>query len=98
MSDTPNAMDATNTIQLVCLDLGGVLVRVCGDWQEACRAAQLQLPPRVLSPELLAALPETGRQHESGRIDEAAFEREAARLTGLSPRQIADAAAAWLKG
>ena len=104
MSHTPNAMDATdatdatNAIQLVCLDLGGVLVRVCGHWQEAWRAAQLQLPARVLSPALVAALLEIGRQHESGRIDEAAFEREAAKLTGLSPRQIAGASAAFLQG
>src|SRR5438046_2713481 len=84
-------------IQLVCLDLGGVLIRVCRDWREACEAAKLELPRPVFDPEMVSALVEINRQHESGRIDEATFELEAAALTGLAPQQIAAAAAGWLR-
>lgn len=34
-------MTNPSRIQLVCFDLGGVLVRICGSWQEACQAAGL---------------------------------------------------------
>src|SRR4051794_34813942 len=85
------------SIQLVCLDLGGVLIRVCRDWREACEAAKLELPRPIFDPEMVGALVEINRRHESGRIDDAAFEREAAALIGLTPQQIAAAAAGWLR-
>jgi FMN phosphatase YigB (HAD superfamily) len=84
-------------IQLVCLDLGGVLIQVCRDWREACEAAKLELPRPIFDPEMVGRLGEINREHESGRIDEAAFERQAAALTGLTPQQIAAAAAGWLR-
>ncbi|HEU5480850.1 MAG TPA: hypothetical protein VFU90_13480, partial [Candidatus Tumulicola sp.] len=30
---------------IVCFDLGGVLIRICHSWEEACRRANLA-PPR----------------------------------------------------
>lgn len=84
-------------IQLVCLDLGGVLIQVCRDWREACEAAKLELPRSVFDPEMVLRLVEINRQHESGRMDEAEFERQAAALTDLTPQQVAAAAAGWLR-
>jgi putative hydrolase of the HAD superfamily len=92
------AAHPANPIQLVCLDLGGVLVRVCGTWQEACRAVHLELPAHLLDPAAIMRLSEMNRRYEIGQIDEAEFERQAADLTGLSTKQIGDAVAAWLKG
>src|SRR3954467_13148782 len=84
-------------IQLVCLDLGGVLIRVCRDWREACEAAKLELPRPIFDPEMVGRLAEINRRHESGRIDDAAFDRQAAELTGVTEQQIAAAAAGWLR-
>ena len=84
------------SIQLVCLDLGGVLIRVCRDWHQACEAAKLELPRPIFDTEMVRRLAEINRRHESGRIDDATFDREASALTGLSPQQVAAAAAGWL--
>lgn len=32
-----------SSIKLVCFDLGGVVVRICRSWQEACRAAGVEV-------------------------------------------------------
>jgi glucose-1-phosphatase len=84
-------------IQLVCLDLGGVLIRVCRNWREACEAAKLELRRPVFDPGMARRLAEINRKHESGQIDDAAFDRAAAALTGLPPDQVAAAAAGWLR-
>ncbi len=53
-------------VGVVCFDLGGVLIRICGSWEEACRAAGLP-PPDASSPQALerhrslTALLDTGR-------------------------------------
>jgi FMN phosphatase YigB (HAD superfamily) len=92
-----NSKAMPQPIQLVGLDLGGVLIRVCRDWREACEAAKLEVPRHAFDPEMTRRLGEINRQHESGRIDEAEFERQAAALTGLTPQQVAAAAAGWLR-
>src|SRR4051812_27606494 len=87
-------------IRLVCLDLGGVLIRICRNWGEACQAAQLRLPPDFLEragPHVLAGLADLSRRHEGGRIDEAAFVRGTSELTGLAPQQIVAAMEGWLR-
>src|SRR4051794_31864622 len=86
----------SQSIQLVCLDLGGVLIRVCRDWREACAAAKLELPRSAFDPETIRRLVEFSRRHESGQMDESEFEWHAAELTGFTPQQVAAAAAGWL--
>jgi len=60
-------MPSTTAVKLVCFDLGGVLVRICGSWDEACRAAALAVrdgppPPKVEETRrALDALLEVGR-------------------------------------
>src|SRR5256885_1140882 len=83
------------SIQLVCLDLGGVLIRVCRDWHQACEAAKLELPRPIFDTEMVRRLAEINRRHESGRIDDATFDREASALTGLPRQQVAAAAGGW---
>lgn len=84
-------------IQLVCLDLGGVLVRVCGGWEEACQVAKLELPA-VPDFAAVAALHHASHRLEIGRMSESEFDHEVAVATGLTPAQVAAAAEAWLKG
>jgi glucose-1-phosphatase len=37
------AMSGARSIELVCFDLGGVLVRICTAWSDLCRANQLEV-------------------------------------------------------
>jgi glucose-1-phosphatase len=53
-------------VDIVCFDLGGVLIRICGSWAEACRAAGLSPPDASSTRALdehrsLTALLDTGR-------------------------------------
>lgn len=47
----------SRTIDVVCFDLGGVLMRICRSWEEACARAGLPLrdEPVLRSPELIEA-------------------------------------------
>src|SRR5689334_1700896 len=90
----------STVVRLVCLDLGGVLIRICRNWGEACEAAQLRLPPDFLDragPHVLSGLKDLSNRHEAGRIDEPAFVRGASELTGLAPPQIVAAMEGWLR-
>ncbi|MCI0676861.1 MAG: HAD-IA family hydrolase [Phycisphaerales bacterium] len=40
---SPSIRPSSSLIRLVCFDLGGVLVRICRSWSEACRAAGFEL-------------------------------------------------------
>lgn len=85
-------------IRLVCLDLGGVLVRICSGWEEACRLTKLNLPPALNDPAVVKQVAQISRLHETGRIDDAGFDQQVATITGLTPAQVAAAAEAWLTG
>ena len=59
------------TIRLVCFDLGGVIIRICRTWLEACRRAGL--PVRDGIEGVLQREIETRRElnvlHQTGRLD-----------------------------
>lgn len=90
------------TIRLVCFDLGGVVIRICRSWLEACRRAGL--PVRDGIEELLTHKFETRRElnilHQTGRLDTPEyFQRVSATLEGLySPDDICTIHYAWLIG
>ena len=88
-----------SAIQLVCLDLGGVMIRICGGWEEACSLAAVSLPSGGGSrQEITRGLAPIVRSHESGRTDEQTFLQQASRVVGLLPDQVTAVSAAWLKG
>jgi putative hydrolase of the HAD superfamily len=85
-----------SAIRLVCLDLGGVLIRVCGSWEDACRAAKLELPASLAQPTTVEQLVRLNHLHETGQMNEQAYDREVAGIVGISPEQAAAASRAWL--
>jgi glucose-1-phosphatase len=91
-------MHSKSSIKLVCLDIGGVLVRICSGWAEACKIAKIELDPEMHDAALFKRIVDASHRLEHGRIDEAAFDREVAALTGLTPEQVGAAAEAWLVG
>jgi FMN phosphatase YigB (HAD superfamily) len=58
-------MNAESPVDLVCFDLGGVLIRICWSWAEACRTAGLPVPdasaPALEKHRSLTRLLDTGR-------------------------------------
>lgn len=81
MSEDPVA------VRLVVFDLGRVLVRICDDWQHACRCAGVHVS--VASVLLHAGkLKQLSHDIEVGRIGLDQFAEEAAPLLQASPRQV----------
>lgn len=85
-------------IQLICLDLGGVMIRIASGWQEACRRADVPAPIDMQSPANMPALMELNYLHETGRISDEDFAFGIAQRIGLSPEQVMSAIDAWLLG
>lgn len=85
---------------VICFDLGGVLVRICRDWNEGCVAAGIE--PRTHRPRhdhddraraLIA-------RYQRGEIECAGFQRELSDLfDGLyTPEEVALVDRAWIVG
>lgn len=91
-------MQLKSPIRLVCLDIGGVLVRICSGWADACRIAKIELGPEMQDAALFKRIVEASHRLEHGHIDVPTFDREVAKLTGLTPQQVGAAAEAWLLG
>jgi glucose-1-phosphatase len=56
-----------NRIRLVCFDLGGVLVRICHGWREACAAAGLDVRSRA-GLDIDGVWRPVAHEHEIGRL------------------------------
>jgi glucose-1-phosphatase len=91
-------MQPTSPIRLVCLDIGGVLVRICSGWVDACRIAKIELRPEMRDAGLFKQIVEASHRLEHGHIDVPTFDRQVAEMTGLTPKQVGAAAEAWLLG
>jgi putative hydrolase of the HAD superfamily len=90
----------TSAIRLICLDLGGVVIRVCRTWAEGCAAAGMPLRDPALRMWASPARQSLIAQYQTGRMDGATF---AARISGLlgglySPSEIMGIHHAWLLG
>jgi len=89
---------ADSPIRLVCFDLGGVLVRICRGWPEACDRAGVA--NRLADDEATwhrvhLALSD----YEVGRIDSSEMTRRLAAVTdGSTPADIERIITAWLVG
>ena len=90
----------TESRTMVVFDLGGVLVRICRSWEQACAAAGEPYHPEMREPELLEARKAITRRHEIGEIEcDAFFPAMAASTRGMySERQVRAIHRAWLLG
>lgn len=89
---------SSGAIELVCFDVGGVLVRHCRTWAEGCRAAALPLHAVAETPELVARRRVLSRLHTTGKIDGPGFCQAVSELLGgaYTPRDVACIHHAWL--
>lgn len=83
---------------LVCFDLGGVLVRICRDWQEGCVAAGIE--HRDFRPERGHddRRDELVRTLQRGELRDADFHRSMSQLLDgvWSPEEVAQVDRAWI--
>ena len=88
----------SNSIELVCFDLGRVFVRICDGWPDACRIAGVKLPSCLTNHTALEQITACAQRHELGRISDDEFMLQMAAMTGLSAREVAAVSDAWLTG
>lgn len=91
------SIDKPDAVRVVCLDWGGVLLRICNGWEEACRAAGLPLPEVPASAEIRARRRELAEAYQVGSLScEAYFPAVAELSPGYSAADIQRLHDAWL--
>jgi putative hydrolase of the HAD superfamily len=73
---------AARTPRVVCFDWGGVILRHCRSWDEACAAAGLDVREGVHDPELVGLRRIASRAYQCGRVECDAFFEMLAFATG----------------
>ncbi len=87
----------TSTVQLVCFDLGNVLIDVCNDWKEAFNLANLPQSPAIGDPNVRHQLAGLVELHECGHIETDKFDQQTAKLCQITTAQAAIVNTVWLK-
>ena len=100
VSDAGHDWTGAVSQKMVVFDLGGVLVRICRSWEEACAAAGETYYPAMREPDLLEARKAISRRHEIGELEcDAFFPAMAASTRGMyNERQVRAIHGAWLLG
>jgi putative hydrolase of the HAD superfamily len=87
---------------LVVFDLGGVVVRICRSWDEACAAAGVPVrrDERLTHPDAVARRRALHRMHESGQIDGDAYFQGVSLATGglYSADEVRAIHRSWILG
>jgi len=84
-------------IQLICFDLGGVLIRLCDGWDHACQLAGVT-PSKPVTEADHQQVIELVHIEEVGGLVRGEFFNRAAPLLGLSPEDTHAVYDAWLCG
>ena len=75
-------------IELICFDIGNVLIELSSGWHQACAEADVLFPDTADDIAIIDHLDALNREHECGRIDADSFDAQAAQITGLAPHQV----------
>ncbi|MEM7621929.1 MAG: HAD-IA family hydrolase [Planctomycetota bacterium] len=88
------------TPTIVCFDWGGVLLRICRDFDEGVHAAGLDLRPGAITPAFYDIGATVSRAYQVGELDSGAFfEQTSAAMNGAyTPAEIERIHDAWLLG
>jgi len=88
----------TCSIRCVCFDWGGVLLRHCRGWVEACEAAGVPAREGMDSPQLKQRRQELNQQFQTGRVHERDFFPQLAEATGglYTADEVRQVHHAWL--
>jgi HAD superfamily hydrolase (TIGR01509 family) len=93
----PRAM-SRHGIELICFDVGSVLIRCVAGWQDACRRAALPPQPEAdgFTAEQKARLQAASRHFESGGCTPEQFAERIHPEVGYPPEQVLAALQTWL--
>lgn len=85
---------------IIVFDLGGVVVRICRSWKEACQVTGIPFHELTATPENIAQRKAVVKRHEVGLItDEEYFVQIAATTLGLyTPEQVRTIHDRWITG
>jgi FMN phosphatase YigB (HAD superfamily) len=88
----------SSPIRLVCFDLGGVLLRICRSWDEACGRAGVPVRDRGLQGEAMSERERAVIDYQTGRTSRDAFARALSDVFGgaYSPDEVKRVHAAWV--
>ncbi len=86
-----------NPIQLICFDLGGVLIRLCDGWDHACALAGVT-PSKAMTDDVKRQIIRIVHREEVGDLKKNEFFERTAPLLGLSPEDSHAMSDAWLCG
>lgn len=89
-------MNLNRRIELVCFDLGGVLVRCVDDWAHACERAGVPQLIDEADPAIRHRIINASAAFETARMDAAAFAAAVAADTRYDPSQVAAVIDRWL--
>lgn len=94
---TPSTVAMTRVkIELVCFDLGRVLIHIADSWCDACVACGVPVPAQAKRAGFTVKMNELCVEHECGRIDNDTFDRRMAEMAGLTAPQVAAVSDAWI--
>jgi putative hydrolase of the HAD superfamily len=85
-------------VQLVCFDLGGVLLRICDGWQHACEVAGITVARRKLDAAVRGPLTDLMARADLGQLDLHTFAAAAGPLLGVQPEHVVAVSNAYLLG
>ncbi|MDX2147214.1 MAG: HAD-IA family hydrolase [Planctomycetota bacterium] len=93
-----STMIASRSIRVVCFDWGGVILRICRSWSEACAKAGLDVRGDSASSEHAAHRRAAAHAFQTGAIDEATFTRRLSEALGglYTPEEVGRIHDAWL--
>lgn len=88
----------TNSVRMVCFDVGGVLIKHHRTWDAGCAAAGLPVRPGAMSPEMAAHRHEITAAYTTGRLETDKFYSEMSRIMGglYSPEEVKKVHHVWL--
>lgn len=84
-------------VELVCFDLGRVLIRICDGWKDACAVAGIGADPAKLDAAQKLSLWELVLRSERGEIGLEEFAAGAAPILGLKPADVCALSDAYLR-
>jgi glucose-1-phosphatase len=97
-SSAAKTSDVASEIDLVCFDLGRVLIRLCDDWRHACSTVGIEPREPPQDAEAKRRFSEIGHLFDSGRIALEEYAARIAPLRGLSREQAIHSICAYVQG
>lgn len=90
--------ESNGSIRCVCFDWGGVILRHCRSWDEACAYACLPVRPGITAPELVERRRALNHRYTLGQVETEAFFHELTEhCAGLyTQEEVRHIHAAWL--